>query len=363
MKLSGMFRIGFVAAIVTALILLPSCIAVEVSDRAGTSTSHPDPPIEPPRSVFDIENYIKSLNPKQITDLHPTTLDNLAQLYGHVPIYRQDPISHRIPLYSFGTSVPVVEQALKDYGSVGIVDVSNNKAELIRLDKGFLYSDVFAGDGKSAAIQLFKLDPDLHRLSWRVSKIKPPHSEEIENLPHFDGKPILQGSEDFRFMLRVANTPPYQFYYLQEQMKPILVYPASKNLFSNPDHDEKQKILRAVNGYPADKQKYGERVASMIWGKLDLLGGDTEGRVKSSIPMKDYPRFKYDAPKTDMVRALQEHGRFRVYTNFGGDKVAYKVKLKNPGNTGKLMNVSVKPLTLVERLQEAIHRPRIRLPW
>ncbi|SOV06886.1 uncharacterized protein UDID_17953 [Ustilago sp. UG-2017a] len=358
-----MFRIGFVAAIVTALILLPSCIAPDTGG-ASTSTSNPDhPSTEPPMPAFNIKKYIKSLNAKQITHLHPTTSDNMAQLYGHVPIYRQDPISPKIPLYSFDTSVPVVKQALKDYSSVGIVDVRNNKAELVRLNEGSLSSDGFTGGGESAAIQLFKLDPNLHRLPGLAPKIKPPRSEEIENLPHFDGKPILQGSENFEFMVRVANTHPHKFYYLQEQMGPILVHHASKNLFSNLDDDVKQKIQRALNEYPVAKQKYGERVASMIWGKLPLLPDNPEGRQKPSIPMKTYPRFKYDAPKIEMVRALQQHGRFRVYTNFGGNKVAYKVKLKNPGRTRELMDVSVEPLTSIERLQETIYGRRIRLPW
>ncbi|SYW85441.1 uncharacterized protein UBRO2_05808 [Ustilago bromivora] len=244
MKLSGMFRIGFVAAIVTALILLPSCIAP---------------------------------------------------------------------------------------GNGGVAS------------------------GKSAAIQLFKLDPDLHRLPGLVkaSEIPPPRAEDIENLPHVDGKPILtKGSKNFDFMLRVASTYPHKFYYLQEPMEPILVEPTETKQFSNLNPDVKQKIQHAVNGYSAAKQKYGERVASMIWGKPYVLTDDPDGRLKPSIPIKLYPRFRYDAPKKDMVRALQHHGRFRVYKNSGGDKVGYKVFLKNPGSTGELMDVSVEPLTWLERSQE-----------
>ncbi|SAM85356.1 uncharacterized protein UBRO_07319 [Ustilago bromivora] len=357
MKLSGMFRIGFVAAIVTALILLPSCIAPGNGGVASTSTSQPDPhsgPTEPPRSAFNVREYINRLNAKDITDLPRTTSGNIAQLYGHVPIYRQDLISREIPLYSVDTSVPVVQQALQDYRSVGIVDVRNNEAKLVRLNNGVLVPDVFAG-GKSAAIQLFKLDPDLHRLPGLVkaSEIPPPRAEDIENLPHVDGKPILtKGSKNFDFMLRVASTYPHKFYYLQEPMEPILVEPTETKQFSNLNPDVKQKIQHAVNGYSAAKQKYGERVASMIWGKPYVLTDDPDGRLKPSIPIKLYPRFRYDAPKKDMVRALQHHGRFRVYKNSGGDKVGYKVFLKNPGSTGELMDVSVEPLTWLERSQE-----------
>ncbi|SAM84465.1 uncharacterized protein UBRO_20302 [Ustilago bromivora] len=336
MKLSGMFRIGFVAAIVTALILLPSCIAPGGGSGASTSTSQPDlhsRPTEPPRSAFDVRKYINRLNAKDITDLPRTTSGNIAQLYGHVPIYRQDLISREIPLYSVDTSVPVVQQALQDYRSVGIVDVRNNEAELVRLNNGVLVPDVFAG----------------------ASEMQPPPAEDIENLPHVDSKPILtKGSKNFDFMLRVASTHPRKFYYLQEQMEPILVEPTETKQFSNLDHDVKQKIQHAVNGYSAAKQKYGERVAFVIWGKPYVLTDDPDGRLKLSIPIKHYPRFRYDAPKKDMVRALQHHGRFRVYKNSGGDKVGYKVILKNPGSTGELMDVSVEPLTLRERGEEGL---------
>ncbi|KAJ1022960.1 hypothetical protein NDA13_005009 [Ustilago tritici] len=72
MKLSGMFQIGFVAAIVTALILLPSCIAPGNADRAGTSTSQPNPHsglTEPQRPAFDVRSYIESLNAEPIAGL------------------------------------------------------------------------------------------------------------------------------------------------------------------------------------------------------------------------------------------------------------------------------------------------------
>ncbi|SYW86262.1 uncharacterized protein UBRO2_05982 [Ustilago bromivora] len=275
MKLSGMFRIGFVAAIVTALILLPSCIAPGGGSGASTSTSQPDlhsRPTEPPRSAFDVRKYINRLNAKDITDLPRTTSSNLIQIC----------IAFR----------------------------------------GWL----------------------------KASEMQPPPAEDIENLPHVDSKPILtKGSKNFDFMLRVASTHPRKFYYLQEQMEPILVEPTETKQFSNLDHDVKQKIQHAVNGYSAAKQKYGERVAFVIWGKPYVLTDDPDGRLKLSIPIKHYPRFRYDAPKKDMVRALQHHGRFRVYKNSGGDKVGYKVILKNPGSTGELMDVSVEPLTLRER--------------
>ncbi|SAM85573.1 uncharacterized protein UBRO_08139 [Ustilago bromivora] len=373
MKLSGMFRIGFVAAIVTALILLPSCIATVGSSGASTSTSQPD--LHTPGSSLSLQNYIDHLKANEIIQLRG--LNRFAQ--GKANIYDKVPFTHtkvflddistaapsliRAPLYSIDTPLSTVKQALRDYQYVGIVDVSKQDARLIQVVKdpteAYLKQEMFPDTQK--LIQLFELDPNLHHLRNLVRSLPvlQPSAEDIKHLPQFQGKPILsQGSENIGHMFRAASTNPQEFYYLQNGKQPILVNPRTDDLF----HSGEQEVHRIGAEYQNAKQKYGQTIASIIWGEPIKVSADPHGLRKSHIKLKNYPRFNDQATRDDMVTALQRYGRFRVYKNVGPNQVAYKVKMANPESIGAPLEVSVKPLTRLERLQERFHLPRIRLP-
>ncbi|KAJ1036407.1 hypothetical protein NDA13_000287 [Ustilago tritici] len=366
MKLSGMFRIGFVAAIVTALILLPSCIAPVNQGGASTSTTQPS-----------VETYMDHLNVETIIRLPDLErfVQGQSNFYDRVPFIYTDVHDSdtgtwtkiKAPLYSTSTRFPEVGQALRDHLYVGIVEVSKNDARLIHLvkegDKYHLDQTVFT-DGPSEAIRLLKLHPDLHQLRTLMHTVRSdnPLPQDIEDLAYANNRPILsEESETVGHMLSAARTNPLGFYYFQSGMPLILVKP----LEDRPFHDSReQEVYSTQDLYLAAKRKYGQKVASLIWGKSIVLNGNSEDRLKPRIPLKDQRRFEADTPREDMVRALQDRGRFRVYKMTDrGDKVAYKVKLTNPGSTFEPMDVSVKPLTFIERTLEAIHLPRIHLPY
>ncbi|SAM86191.1 uncharacterized protein UBRO_20121 [Ustilago bromivora] len=362
MKLSGMFRIGFVAAIVTALILLPSCIAVGDGDRAaGISTSQPDPhsePTEQPRPAMNTRMYIKGLNAKTIADLGKSQ----AGTYDKVPFY------DKTPLYSVDTPLPTIRQALRDYNSVGIVDAPNNKARLIRLQNGALYKESKLPIHESRMVKLFEkeLDPDLHHLRnlVRDASTDAHPAEDIEHLPYANGKPILfKGSETLGHMIRAANTEPKSFYYAPIGKDPILVNPHTDKLIDNHIIDEERKLHRVVVGYKAAQKEYGQPVASIIWGKPIIANADSEGPLTSRIRLKNYPRFKHDASKEDMVAALKRNGRFRVYKEIDGKKYGYKVKVINPRvSPGEPFEFSVDRLSTLDRFLERYLLDRARLP-
>ncbi|CCF49461.1 hypothetical protein NDA10_003004 [Ustilago hordei] len=370
MKLSGMFRIGFVAAIVTALILLPSCIAPRDKDKASTSTSQPSSHSEStklPWPPTHVNEYIDYLNVNNIEGLSFSPLDQEARTFGNVPFFYLESPKLRTPLYSIDTATGTVEQALRDHGSVGIVDASNNLAKLIQFSDGRLAQGLFP-DVQPEPIQLFKLDPALHhlrQLARHPDNNMPPQAE-IEYLPHFDNKPILsQGSENLGHMLQAAGTDPRSFYYFQEGMDPILVVPDGNMLIVNPIEDEKRKLRDILKGYQTAKKNYGQTVATIIWGKPIRVSADPHGLRKSSVLLEDYPRFKHDAPKRHMMTALQRNGRFRVYKEIDGKKYGYKVKMKNPeAVNGETLQVEVNPLTSTENVMEKalIRFGKIRLP-
>ncbi|KAJ1036197.1 hypothetical protein NDA18_000063 [Ustilago nuda] len=368
MKLSGMFRIGFVAAIVTALILFPSCIAA-VEEEASTSTT----------SKYPLNRYQKNFNVEAIKGLKDLRRypQGTQDIYVKVPFYHTklflDDSNPRVqsnvraPLYSINTPIETVQQAIRDFKFVGIVDVPNGNARLFQLvmdTTGTSIKPIMITDTQRV-IRLFQLDENLHHVRnlFHSPRHMQPPGENIEHLPQFNGKPILsQDSENIGQLFTATRDNPNEVYYFENGKLPIVFKPNTYEMFE----DAKEQELHVTrNGYLAAKQKYGQGVASLVWGKTIQLNDNSNDRLKRRIQLQDYPRFKSDAPKNDMVTALQNHGRFRVYQMTDhGRRVAYKVFVDNPGMTNEPMKVSVKPLTTYERNQERIMAlfRQVRLP-
>ncbi|SOV09236.1 uncharacterized protein UDID_18299 [Ustilago sp. UG-2017a] len=353
MKLSGMFRIGFVAAIVTALILLPSCIALVGYDEASTSTIQPHH-----RSTLTVAEYMNQLDANDIAKLDGSSLLLDNPTYERIPFYYSGaPEQLGTPLYFTNTPFKTVEQALRDYRSVGMVDVSENDAKLIKLIKdpsGYrLEQNVFPNP--LPPIGLLKLDPNLHRLQ-KLALFSPGiHSSEehIEHMPYLNGKPILtQSSTDISHLIAATHTSPDGFYYVQEGMPPILVNPRKEDLYQV---SGEQEVHSTLAEYQTVKKKYGQTIATLVRGKPIIATADPRGQRKSGPRLKNYARFDNQASRDEMVTELQLHGRFRVYQQIDGRNYKYKVKVSNPGATeGERLKVYVKPLSIRERLQEKI---------
>ncbi|KAJ1582090.1 hypothetical protein NDA15_001827 [Ustilago hordei] len=350
MKLSGMFRIGFVAAIVTALILLPSCIASGSSGKA---------------------KYLKFDGNNIVDD---RTLDEKARTYRDVPFFYSERPHFKTPLYSINTPTATVERALRDHQSVGIVDVRKGQARLIQVVKdryeSYLEQHLFPDD-VSELIKLFQLDDNLHRLRNTIrasdTNMKPPREESMESIPHVNDKPILtQGSEDFHHMLHASYTDSRKFYYVRPGQDAILVDPRTNEVISDLEVSEREKIQHALTEYSAAKQDYGKTIASVIWGRPIKAMAYHKGGRTSHIPLTEYPRLTYGDTRDNMMLKLQQNGRFRIYRKIDRKKYAYKVKVKNPGaNEGEYLEVYVKPLSRLERNQERLLAlaGKIELPW
>ena len=110
----------FCVAIVT-VILLASCTAAAYAPAAEASTSGAS------ATRPSTRNYIRLLDANRINEL-PSTFA-LNQDRHEDPA---QPFYGRTPLYSVQTNPQVVEQALRDHKSVGIVDPVLNQATLIR---------------------------------------------------------------------------------------------------------------------------------------------------------------------------------------------------------------------------------------
>ncbi|CCF49800.1 conserved uncharacterized protein [Ustilago hordei] len=291
MKLSGMFRIGFVAAIVTALILLPSCITA-VGDEASTST----------RPQYRLKEYQKNLNVETINSLNDLSRfpQGTHDIYEKVPFYHGklflDHSSHdeqsqvRAPLYSIDTPIGTVQQAIKDFKFVGIVDVSNNNARLFQLvvDKSGNRIEQIEFPDRQKVVRLFELDPILHHVRNFLLR-------KTSNTYHIS----MESPSSAKTLKISANCslppgiPPHEVYYFENEKLPIVFKPNTDEMF---EEVKEQELYMARGHYLAAKQKYGQEIASIIWGKPIQLNDNSNDRLKSRIPLRDYPRFKSDAP-------------------------------------------------------------------
>ncbi|KAJ1021493.1 hypothetical protein NDA13_005533 [Ustilago tritici] len=362
MKLPGMFRIGFVAAIVTALILLTSCIAFDDNNDASTSNPQPIPRTMPrkspwpPSTVYKYKDYIDVENIKR---WHAMPLDKQDLTYAYVPFYYSDsPLAITAPLYSIKTPPEMIEKALGHYRSVGIIDATKSHSRLIQYDKEL--ADGLFPIG-ALEIQLFNLDPNLHYLRYLVrhSEIDQPALEDIEHLPHANGKPILsQDTETLGQMLNAAYTGPRKFYYFQQGTNPILVLPNKNRLIAILDEPEIEQLRYIVKNYQAAETKFGQTIAAMIWGKPIEASADSNGLRTSRFRRKKYPVFKFDAPKEDMVAALQKEGRFHVYNEVNGKKNVYIVKVKDfPVSPRQPFEIYIDRPGFLDRTLQYLRRP------
>ncbi|SYW80905.1 uncharacterized protein UHO2_06367 [Ustilago hordei] len=355
MKLSGMFRISFVAAIVTALILLPSRIAAGGSNEASTSTPLQRYYTGQPGAVFNINDYIKSLNYRNIND-YIKSLDyrNIHKLPEKpANTYRKVPFYEGTPAYSIETPIETVRQALRDHGSVSIVDAPNEYAKRIVLNDGNIKIEMMRNE-KSALINIFKhLDPNLHLLRnmVRSNSINEDPGVNIDHLPVVNGKPMLfQDSATLGHMITAARTEPKKFYYVPHGRVPILIDPNIDKLIVDEGRNVEEDPYRVMVGYNSAKNQYGESLASIIWGKP--IKPSTDNLRTAKISLKDSPRFRHDGPRDAMARSLKNSKLIRVYKEINGKEYDYKVKVLNPlAKKGEALRFSVKPVSTLERLQ------------
>ncbi|KAJ1033881.1 hypothetical protein NDA16_000089 [Ustilago loliicola] len=340
MKLSDILRFGFTATVVLALILLPSCSATGPDSGPSSSASGQEPSPSPPPA----NKYYKLLDVKRIAAKRGDKQSDHFNRYSDVPFYGKGPI------FDTETNPSVVEQALQDYGLVGIVDPIKKVAVRIQYEEGLLKQKLFAD--QMAPIRLIDLDYKLHRLRKKIQglQIDFPPEEPARYLPRANNRPILMSnSNSLGQMLYAVRDGSGKFYHVQPGKEPILVDPKTETLYTTPVDGEKQEIQRVLKGYGAAQQKYGTNVASFIWGH-PIPAQTFQSTRMARTSLKEYPRFTLQSRGSAMREALQNRGRFRLYT---GNQVAYKVKVKNPEARGsEALQVYVEPLSKIEQAQE-----------
>ncbi|SPO28659.1 uncharacterized protein UTRI_04537 [Ustilago trichophora] len=381
MKLIRLLGFAYVAVFGSMLLLSHCCTAagspgneieeVGPSSRDRTITweipriDFVDPSKIPPEQTPKMANqfraldYIKYLKTEKINGLKELTPAARHEVYGRVAFYRG------VPIYNKFTQLETVEQALKDYKAVYIVDPESNQGRKIK------FGLARPNDPPGTEILVQELVPDLDRV---MSLYKPDTNliilqnyvanrhaiDEPERdtlyLPHARGQPIIV-DDDLGHMLHASNNRPGSFYYKGSDQQYISVVPRGREMYRSITSEEKKEIERVLEEHKAASQQFGDQLASVLHGRpIPLDDWNKSSRMRKKVPLSEYPRFDKGNPleRESLVDALQRQGRLRFYLEDSqGGRVGYKVKVKNAGASGgEAMRLSIKKLSSVERLVE-----------
>lgn len=354
MKLLKIIHLGLVSVFLAAVILPRGCAAVTWEDEAGPSRLTPSAPPEP-KPFRDpppfVQTYIKHLDAERIAQLPLSSQrDSYRGPYAAVPIY------NKRPLYNTKTDPRTVEQALRDYGSVGILDPGRRDGRFIVYDHGRLIQGLLPGT--DTALGHLGLDGNVHIVKKFVKDLPATGTLEdnVESLPHASHMPIIRSDSDSLIQMKIAAlTGMKKFWYVRPDRSVVLIDPHRESLFINARSQDEQRVYRALTGYDAARYIYGEPIASIVWGGPLYPEANFKDERTHRIPLQEYPRFGPNAARDDMVHALQTRGRFRFYIRSNEGRTGYKVMVKNPtAESHTPMDISIAQLTWWEVKQEQV---------
>lgn len=232
-----------VATFALAALFLPRhCVA---SGEAGPSRWAPSAPPERPHSQFArASRYKDKISPDRISELS-SRFNPFPEIHpdADVPFYKN------LPLYSVNAPPATVEQALRDYKTVGIIgehDTVLLEYRVGRVDQGPMKE-------AAQARQVFNADERLHKVSKASIDVGTNirRYERVDNLPHVDSIPILRPGTSSRRatdtpeqMLGAAKIAPKQFWLENSDGSHALVSPDGYNLQVRPPNADEQARIR-----------------------------------------------------------------------------------------------------------------------
>ncbi|KAJ9473934.1 hypothetical protein PHBOTO_004007 [Pseudozyma hubeiensis] len=302
-----------------------------------------------------VDEYIKKLSPERIERLHSGLPEHAdANPYHSIPFYG------RLPIFDLKAPSNVVEQALKDYRSVLVIDDATKQVSQVNY-QAFRISKVPFDDDKGALF-LHSLDLNVHTLHRKyfpvgvgpIAEPKMPGRVEIDHLPHVGTIPVLTyGHDSLGHMFSAANTGLFRFWHVREGHDPVLVMPRTALIARAGTRTEDLQVNTVLTLYGALTQQYNPVIASLRYGRpIPLDERDIYSRSKP-VPLLQYPRFDTRATREQMIQALQQRGRFRYYDNNAASDGPIKVKVLNHrAPPGVPMDIAIEKLSGNEIAQE-----------
>ncbi|CBQ68364.1 conserved hypothetical protein [Sporisorium reilianum SRZ2] len=315
------------ALCIAALVFMLECnatykiIPVWSDDGASSSSSHPaSGSRNAPGSVYRLDSFISRI------DLSKGGQRNIALLNS---FYRY-PFDGDMPIIDIQAGTQAVEEALKQFGNVVLVDSVNQRAKRVEAQQGRIQTHDYAQTAN--ALWLSSIDPEVHTFRHLTrNQANPNHPTRMpdpintDHLPHIDGEPILTSGgrcNGRTHGLRIQQSLS-EFLSLQTRVK----YRSSA-------------------------------MASLLYGKP--IPQD------ESWPNGQYVDLIQDPTRSpsraEMIEALRTHGGFRFHDDHPSSSGSFEVRLRsNPAGAGTHMDISIEPirvepaansLSVMDRLRE-----------
>ncbi|CDU25282.1 uncharacterized protein SPSC_05116 [Sporisorium scitamineum] len=344
------------ALFIAALVLILGCTAYD-DDASSYGGSPPVPrgPIYTISQPLTIDSFISKMNPSRINALE----SRMVSSYYRLPFYE------RIPIINIQSGYQLVEQALKDFRSVVLVDPVNQEARQITLRVRNL--EQIPLQDPASALLLSSLNPNVHILRRHLKHvpvdtgypITMPDPISTDHLPHWRGIPVLTANDDtLGHMLYASKQPNEAFWHYRQDHTPVLVTPKLDNLVSEADLREKNRLNNLLTSYGAARIKYSSSaMASLLYGKeIPLDEHLNDDRIENKRKGR-YNDLNQQSSRPEMIDALQRNGRFYYYDSDRSSTGPFEVKLLElEARPGEFMQINIES---VARRRSIMGRLRI----
>ncbi|SNX85240.1 uncharacterized protein MEPE_03949 [Melanopsichium pennsylvanicum] len=368
MKHLHILSFSLVTIILGILLSSQYCAALgpEISSSSVTpSTGAPRPPGPSSEQRISFNAYIRLLHPERIKGLERHDPDDFNEMYRDVPFYDY------APLFRTSTQLSVVEQALRDYRKVTVV--GDRDAQTLVYDERNGQIRHYPKDIRAVRLR-FEVDPKIHTLYKTVHNFPlevVPGRKSIQDVPYADDLPILtSGRDDLAHMMEAIDTRG-AFYHVRPDTNDIQ---HDIHLIELPEQGELQikkagqrrvtQIQDTLTHFNTATRNLGRNVAAVLYGKPIIPNASLRQSRLERIQLSQYPRFTEHTTYRNIVNALQNHGKFRLYvTGEDGRMKKYKIKVDNLDENAAF-KIKAERFGIRDKLEEGVLSAlgKIRLP-
>ncbi|SJX63999.1 uncharacterized protein SRS1_11239 [Sporisorium reilianum f. sp. reilianum] len=334
------------ALCIAALVFMLECnatykiIPVWSDDGASSSSSHPaSGSRNAPGSVYRLDSFISRI------DLSEGGQRNNALLNS---FYRY-PFDGDMPIIDIQAGTQAVEEALKQFGNVVLVDSVNQRAKRVEAQQGRIQTHDYAQTAN--ALWLSSIDPEVHTFRHLTrNQANPNHPTRMpdpintDHLPHIDGEPILtSGDATVGHMAYASNNPSRSFYLYRHGKKPLAIFPDREHYVTQAGGQLGNRLHVHMTKYGTASVKYrSSAMASLLYGKP--IPQDGSGRPNGQYVDLIQDRTRSPS-RAEMIEALRTHGGFRFYDSHLSSSRPFEVRLRsNPAGAGTHMDISIEPI-------------------
>ncbi|SPO28656.1 uncharacterized protein UTRI_04534 [Ustilago trichophora] len=354
MKLYRLLSSGLVLAILSTFILPLSSVAAGGSNRAGASSS-----TTPGGAVTSADKFFERL----VSD-HFQQMGQMTRGNPNFHPYPTVPFLNGMPVFAPTADVEVAGQALRDYGSILVVDPNKDEGFKVHIAGQYLGKGAIEELDLEKAQLLLNLPEGAHILQKhfareRITSTYPiplPRAEKVNHLPHFNGMPIIiAGSESdtLGHMRTAANTGPFGFYYAKRGHKTVLVLPRdNENLGYISSKQTLAEIEATMPKFQKVKNSFGVELASILYGpSIPVDSRMQKPRERWRGPPRFTPGGNYEA----MTKSLQEYGQFHFDVPNRRDTHSFVVKVLNFNDPDETpMEIEMSPLRATEEMGKSL---------